>query len=437
MSLVPDSVDGLVWCATFALELGDLAGATAAVAEVARLGADATRPTVRHLALSRRSTLAAVRGDTDEALALAMEAYDLATRCGLPDAGAVLWGQLFAVWRQIGLDDEHAAVMERLLRPLVEHSSLRTIHEAALVQVLHARGDDTDAHRRHDELVALAPTLPYDMVRVFSLVLMAENCVAFQDLPAAVTVRDALVPYADRFAVAAGAVACLGSVHVPLSALAGLLGHDAEAREHRSAAQAAHRAAGAGWRSPSATATVTVERGGAVWEVRRGTTVVRLPDTRGLAYLATLVSHPGRDIPAQQLIAGAGVTASADHTPSDDLRVGTGADPVLDRQAASAYRRRLADLEEEFAEARSWHDEGRLDRLQQERDALVHELASAFGLGGRPRRLGSEAERARLNATRAIRTAIRNIAAQAPDLGAALDAAVVTGTSCRYNPDRV
>jgi hypothetical protein len=73
-------------------------------------------------------------------------------------------------------------------------------------------------------------------------------------------------------------------------------------------------------------------------------------------------------------------------------------------------------------------------RLRDERDALVHEITAVFGLGGRPRRLGPEAERARLNVTRAIRTAISNIAAQAPELGAHLDATLSTGTRCRYDP---
>jgi hypothetical protein len=112
----------------------------------------------------------------------------------------------------------------------------------------------------------------------------------------------------------------------------------------------------------------------------------------------------------------------------------TRADPVLDATAKAAYRRRIGELDEEIYQAHSWHDPERLARLQEERDALVHEITAAFGLGGRPRRLGSEAERARLNVTRAIRTAIRHVAAQAPELGAYLDAAVSTGARCRYDP---
>ena len=53
------------------------------------------------------------------------------------------------------------------------------------------------------------------------------------------------------------------------------------------------------------------------------------------------------------------------------------------------------------------------------------------GLGGQ---LGSESERARLNVTRAIRTAITRIREHAPGAAAHLDRAVRTGTRCSYSP---
>ena len=48
--------------------------------------------------------------------------------------------------------------------------------------------------------------------------------------------------------------------------------------------------------------------------------------------------------------------------------------------------------------------------------------------------LGSDSERARLNVTRAIRTAISRIRDRAPDAAAHLDQAVRTGTRCSYSP---
>ena len=166
-----------------------------------------------------------------------------------------------------------------------------------------------------------------------------------------------------------------------------------------------------------------------------------MPDSLGLRYLDLLVRHPGRELAALELVrlarpasVGTGLASAA--TPADGLHDASGAsaDDILDQQARTAYRQRLADLDEELAEAEEWNDTERASRLRAEKDFLVRELAAATGLGGRPRRLGADSERARLNVTRAIRTAISRIRDRAPDAAAHLDQAVRTGTRCSYNP---
>ena len=82
---------------------------------------------------------------------------------------------------------------------------------------------------------------------------------------------------------------------------------------------------------------------------------------------------------------------------------------VLDDAAKDAYRRRLAELDELICEAERFNDIGRAAQLGVERDLLVDQLAQAVGLGGRDRRAVSVSERARVNVTRAIRSAIRRI----------------------------
>jgi hypothetical protein len=64
----------------------------------------------------------------------------------------------------------------------------------------------------------------------------------------------------------------------------------------------------------------------------------------------------------------------------------------------------------------------------------VGQLARAFGLGGQARRAGSVAERARLNVTRALRSAIARLTDALPEAGAALDRHVRTGAYCAYTP---
>ena len=74
------------------------------------------------------------------------------------------------------------------------------------------------------------------------------------------------------------------------------------------------------------------------------------------------------------------------------------------------------------------------EKCSAERDALIAELKRATGLGGRPRRSGSPAEKARLNVTRTIRHAITDLSTTVPELAAHLDESIVTGVSCCYEP---
>ena len=182
---------------------------------------------------------------------------------------------------------------------------------------------------------------------------------------------------------------------------------------------------------------LTLHREDDFWLVGFARAAARVPDSLGLRYLDLLVRHPGQELAAQDLVQLAAATGPASTpSPADGLHdaSGLGADDILDRQALAAYRQRLADLDEELAEAEQWHDTGRSTRLRAEKDFLVRELAAATGLGGRPRQLGSESERARLNVTRAIRTAISRIRDRAPAAAAHLDQAVRTGTRCSYTP---
>ena len=98
---------------------------------------------------------------------------------------------------------------------------------------------------------------------------------------------------------------------------------------------------------------------------------------------------------------------------------GVGADPVLDDRAKAELKARLAALAAEIDEAEDWHDPERAERLRDEREALLRHVAAATGLGGRSRRLGDEAERARKTVSARVRDALSKIEHAAPDLGRA------------------
>lgn len=189
-------------------------------------------------------------------------------------------------------------------------------------------------------------------------------------------------------------------------------------------------------RSPSigqpAARTAALGRDGKWWVVSCGGSSVRLADTKGLRYLAELVSRPGVERHALDLVDRVEGPAPAG---GPDRRVLGDAGEVLDARARTAYRHRIEELRAEADEALA---AGRLDTAeatQAELDELVAQLARAFGLGGRERRAASAAERARLNVTRALRAAIAKLADAMPGAGAVLDRCVRTGLYCAYEPD--
>ncbi len=79
---------------------------------------------------------------------------------------------------------------------------------------------------------------------------------------------------------------------------------------------------------------------------------------------------------------------------------------MLDPKALAGYRTRLADIEVALGEDAG---EARRAQLEEEREALLRQLAVDTGLGGRSRRLNDPVERARKAVAARIRDAIRRI----------------------------
>ncbi|MGW1891162.1 hypothetical protein ACWCP6_13030 [Streptomyces sp. NPDC002004] len=162
-----------------------------------------------------------------------------------------------------------------------------------------------------------------------------------------------------------------------------------------------------------------------IWQLRHAGREARLPDGEGLRDLAALLSRPGVPVPALDL-----ATASRPGTLQ-----GSGA-PCRARDATvrAAYRRRMRELTAEAEAAEVSGDSGWSARVALERDALIGRLASAYGIGDRPRRTGSAADRVRTAVAARILAAIDRIAAVHPELGRHLAATVRTGTTCVYEP---
>jgi tetratricopeptide (TPR) repeat protein len=164
---------------------------------------------------------------------------------------------------------------------------------------------------------------------------------------------------------------------------------------------------------------------------------VRVRDLKGMHYLERLLADPGREHHVLDLVAAeSGTGVRVDGRVAGLPRSGLGdAGEILDPRAKEAYRRRLAEIEEDIDEARTSGDGERAAQAELERDFLVRELAHAFGLGGRERRAALASERARVAVTRAVRQAMARIEEHHPQLGEHLTRTIRTGTYCAYVPD--
>jgi tetratricopeptide (TPR) repeat protein len=173
-------------------------------------------------------------------------------------------------------------------------------------------------------------------------------------------------------------------------------------------------------------------RGTAWWTASCGGTTARMRNSKGLCYLAELLNGPGSEYHVLDLadrIEGIALRGGPDRRALGD------AGEILDSRARTDYRRRIEALRAEVDEALAADMFDTAEAVQAELDQLVGQLAAAFGLGGRTRRAASAVERARLNVTRAIRSAIANLEEALPEARATLGPRVRTGVYCAYEPD--
>lgn len=181
----------------------------------------------------------------------------------------------------------------------------------------------------------------------------------------------------------------------------------------------------------AAARSATLRCGQGAWVVEFDGVRIRLAHTKGLRHLAMLMASPGVERHVLDIVDQIeGVVPDG----PDRHRLGD-AGELLDGTARQAYRRRVEQLRDEIEDLLAIGEDDRATQLQRECDELVVQLAAAFGLSGRSRRAASAAERARLNVTRSVRTAIARIRDDLPEAGDVLDRRVRTGLYCAFEPD--
>ena len=459
------------------LELGrpEARGEHRAVSALARW---AHLPRPNYLSLVREATFATMDGEFERALDVIDEAHRLATRIEEPDRDGLAMDQRYLVMVLLGRADEMA---DELARARLGGDPHIVMLEAASS---FTRGDHTGAADRLPELEALGRMWPR-WAHAVGVATLARVAIATGREEHIHSLLAEIEPVSDRCIVLGGTISFDGPFRYWRGLLLRALGERDDAiDELTTAAQMARRLAAPVWeviadverldlllergsgtdraeaahlhaalasnavacRMPhvvdrlgaaeallTATrvggATNVFRRDGAVWTLSFDGLTASMPDSKGLADLHQLVANPGVEIAATDLLhAGDAAGASA--------RRSLGADAVLDDTARRAYRRRLTELDEAIDEALTRRRDAAAMELEREREALLAELSRATGLGGRRRRLGDDAERARKTVTARIKDVLRRMEEQHPPMAAHLRASVSTGSKCRYQPPR-
>jgi hypothetical protein len=192
----------------------------------------------------------------------------------------------------------------------------------------------------------------------------------------------------------------------------------------------------------------TFRKQGEYWPIVYEGRQSNLRDLKGLRYIACLLASPGREFHVLELVALVAGTRyeseastdarmTTDQLAEDGLTVSQGdhSEPLLDAQARTEYQTRIRELEEDIDEAESNNNSELAAKLKEERDSIVDQLLAASGLGGRERRTSSSAERARINVTKQIGSALDKIEKEHGLLGRHLRNAIRTGAFCIYSPE--
>lgn len=134
---------------------------------------------------------------------------------------------------------------------------------------------------------------------------------------------------------------------------------------------------------------------------------IALSESVGLWYLSQFLTQPDKVLnPVDLEAARTGIVARSSNS-------STGA--ILDEQARREYSRRLADLDEEIAQAQANNDLGTLEQLQTEKHEIANEVSRATGLQGKSR-VSTDESKARKNVRQAMSRDINRIAKSHPTL---------------------
>jgi hypothetical protein len=428
-----------LWRMTTAMEMLDMPTVRRQLRALQNLADETGSARIRFFSEARNGMHALVVGDLDAARRHQQAAIAAGTAAAEPDVIAIehALGSIIAVQSE----DPAAIVAEAEAYEKAAHELAHKTVAAEGIPLWIAVGELDRARSQLRQLAGSGlGSIPLDGDWLLVVTCLTQSAAATAQLDLAADGYALLEPYAGRGVANGGAANFNGVVDGYLSAAAAALGRDEDARRWaENAAELAERFGAVWWtrryrggaRPPAAVSrsrAVLRRTSDGIWTIGREGATQAVREMKGFAYLQLLVRQPGVEVSALDLSEWA-----AGHATSGVSEASVG--DVIDRQALAAYRKRLAEIDAELAEFRQWGDAARIERLEDEREALLAEVRLATGLGGRPRQVGGTPERARVAVRKAVAAAIERIADVDASLGRLLRDCVRTGARCIYDPD--
>ncbi|HUR86976.1 MAG TPA: AAA family ATPase [Solirubrobacteraceae bacterium] len=410
------------------LELDELAAADIAIETLERLAFESRDRRAAAFVPLHRARRAALEGRFDDAYALVGE---VAAVSGELSASTIPITVASTVVVMTWLQHGPGAIGEQV-RAHADGAPAMPCWRAGLAAALASSGRTEEARLEFDRLAAGDfAALPRDNLWLAAMALLAETAAALKHAAGAAAIHAKLAPFAGRNVVLPTA-AFLGPVEMWLGILARVEGRHADALAHLEAARASSIRNGARTslaRIAVEEASVLIAQGGRAAGERAATLLARAASSCEDMGLTVLLDRIGvlqgrlTDAPA---VAAAEVEPEPP-APADGDRVTT--------------LRRVGDVWMIDHNGTRLHlTDGRGIRLLAvllgRPGERVHCLELVAAVDGAAREPDARAERARVNVTRAVRSAIKRIAQYDPGLSAELAASVRTGSYCVYEPDR-
>ena len=435
------------------LELGRFADLDREIIAFERLAGQLSQPLLSWYGPLFRGMRALLGGDLEEAQHRQRVVAEAAAATGSLNA------DLLSSTLQIGIDTAlgRPASGEFMLRFDIDPQVWGS-YSAGLAFVALTRSDLVEAsrHLRMHAQDGFA-CVGRDAEHLTTMMLFGRVAIGVGDDAAVRDVIASLAPYAGQWIVDGIAAVCWGPVDLELARFAAAIGDQEAFERHRHAAQVLLRGVDAPLLladleslappivtsvEPTASMPPTavpsengnvLRKDGDYWTLAYAGTVARMRDAKGLHDLRELLSRQAVEVHVFELMGGRGRRTTGDGPQNVSAQNALG--PAIDDTARVQYVRRIRELQADLEDAKDRNDVRRAEQLEAERDFLAGELAGAFGIGGRARRTGDDAERARKAVGTRIRLSLDRMAQVHPALERHLRTSIRTGVFCSYQPE--